>query len=68
MILGFVFALFFILILILIFRERPIMCDDYEETVITTHEEPQFNIVGNLKRQVDGIQSFVIDPVDGQKI
>ncbi|WP_020469625.1 hypothetical protein [Zavarzinella formosa] len=49
------------------------MCfDDDEETVTTTttvsESNPSLNVVGSLKRSTDGIQSFVIDPVDRQKI
>lgn len=44
------------------------MCFDDEETATTTTTEAQINIVGNLKRETEGVQSFVIDPVDQQKI
>ena len=38
------------------------------ETVTEEVEEEALNIVGNLQRQVDGIQSYVLDPVDQQKV
>lgn len=46
------------------------MWDDYfeeEETVTTTVTE-QPNIVGALKREAEGSQFFVVDPVDQMKI
>lgn len=65
--------LLFILVVILHCKRSPMRAyDDEDETITTTTtaevEEPQINIVGNLKRQFEGIQSFVIDPVDQQKI
>lgn len=39
-------------------------------TTTTTHyaDGPTLDIVGSLKRQFDGAQAFVIDPVDGDKV
>lgn len=67
-----VIAYFFILSLKGI-RPMPFIDDEDETTVTTTTTtsaeatpaEP--NIVGNLKRQIEGTQAFVIDPVDQQK-
>lgn len=47
------------------------MCDDIEDetiTTTTTSDERELNIVGNLTRQADGIQSFMVDPADQQKV
>ena len=37
-------------------------------TTVTTESAPSPNVAGPLKRQVDGDQFFVIDPVDQKKI
>lgn len=46
--------------------------DEYEvrttTTTTVTHEQPQFNIVGNLNRRREGNQWYVQDPVDNEKI
>ncbi len=53
----------------LVTRKGTTEMQDNEETVeTTTTEEPHYNIVGNLPRRHEGIQSFVIDPSDQQKI
>lgn len=47
------------------------VCGDIEEettTTSTTSDERELNIVGNLMRQAEGIQSFVVDPADQQKV
>ena len=52
-------------------NSMPILEDETTTTVVTTvtEEEPAApNIVGYLKRQIEGIQAFVIDPADQQKI
>ncbi len=42
---------------------------DEEETVTTTTTEQRpTNVVGPLKREVEGDQFFVVDPVDQKKI
>jgi hypothetical protein len=42
--------------------------DEEEATVTTTTtESPTYNVVGHLKRQYEGKQAFVNDPVDGEK-
>lgn len=65
-----ILLLLFALLLTLILKGTNVMCDDIEETTTTViHESGDTpNVVGNLKRQVEGIQSFVMDPVDGEKI
>jgi hypothetical protein len=37
-------------------------------TTTTTYHEPQYEIVGTLDRQFENGQSFVIDPVDRDKV
>ena len=70
---GTLIALLIILVVIIVFKliGRAMCCyDDEVETVTTTtiRDQPeQPNIVGNLKRQIEGVQGFVVDPVDGQK-
>lgn len=77
-------ALIFVLVLILLailvtkmiiapYFDRPLFGDDMYEThttvtTTTTTEAPTYDIVGNLKRQWEGNQTFVIDPVDGAKL
>lgn len=66
-----ILSFFIILFFVLVLKEHSMCAHGEEETItttVTTTEEPELNIVGNLKRQVEGIQSFVIDPVDKQKI
>ena len=48
--------------------------EEYEVTTTTTTttttvaEQPEYVVVGKLQRQAEGIQYFVIDPADGEKI
>ncbi|MCE9564602.1 MAG: hypothetical protein K8U57_21420, partial [Planctomycetes bacterium] len=57
-----------ILIIISLLKGRPtVCCDEEEETITTTTTQAQPNYVGALKRQVEGNQFFVLDPVDQQK-
>ena len=47
------------------------MCGFDEDEIITTTTmvtEPTLNVIGGLKRQLEGTQFFVIDPADKQKI
>ncbi len=65
------FILFLVLILCLILsiKGHALICDDCEETTVTiTTDSQHLNIVGNLKRQIEGEQAFVIDPVDQKRI
>lgn len=67
----FIVALVIILFFVLIFKSESRMCAYDDEEVITTTTtttEPEFNIVGHLRREIEGSQSFVIDPVDKEKI
>ena len=63
-------ALLFILILIVIMKDGPAMwnTDEVVTTTTVTEEKPEINVVGPLKRQVEGDQFFVNDPVDQKKI
>lgn len=78
-----IFILFFLIIIVSLFRRdyQP-MWDDEEEivtttttTTTTTHVDtpaaPQVDdtiyVVGNIKREFEGKQVFVVDPVDGEK-
>jgi len=42
-------------------------CDVESITTTTTTEQQNYEIVGTLRRQFEGSQPFVIDPVDGSK-
>jgi hypothetical protein len=65
-----ILILIILLAAILSFKEVPVFDLDEETTttVTTTVHEPQYNVVGPLKRLVEGDQFFVIDPVDQKKI
>lgn len=70
MILITILILSFILILIVCLRSQPMwpVWNDEETTVTTTTvEEPKMNVVGGLKRELDGQQFYVIDPADKTK-
>lgn len=45
------------------------MCffDEFEEEIVTTTTKEGYVIVGDLKRQEENGQFFVIDPVDSKK-
>jgi hypothetical protein len=76
-----VIALIFLLIVVVALRNNAVYRNydfDEEDEVTTTtttttvfHDEPlrdEYQIVGNLKRDWDNNQPFVIDPVDNDKV
>lgn len=66
-----VFIVLLVFLVLILLRKGYNMYDQYEEsttTTTTTTTSPAPEIVGNLQRQKEGDQFFVIDPVDQKKI
>lgn len=77
MILLFSIFIFLIFILVLVRRDGVIYdeFDEYEEVTTTKtttvqeyDDEDDFKVIGKIKRNPEGKQYFVIDPVDAEKI
>ena len=74
MIIGILFIVFIILLVIFMVRRMNPIYDSVDDEVVTTTttttttDAPDYVVVGTLRRQAEGKQFFVIDPVDSEKI